>query len=537
MQDLSLPKLKLPALTLPGLLLGGLLFRGLCAYLLFPGFDEAYYYVYSRHLSWSYFDHPVLVALSARLGWQLTGVISPFTLRLGALLLYTGSLWLLYLSAKRLFDPRVGRLALAIATVTPLFTVGFGILTSPENPLIFFWTATLYLAAAEFFPTAGDGAALYRPSWRIAGIGILLGLTCLGKYHGFVLGLGLVGFCVQAPYRRALSSPWLLAALILFGLTLFPLWFWNLQHNWISFQFQLSMRFEDAEPSRYSLLNLLGVFLMEIGYLFPTVGLPLWWIAGRSLWQQRQQLGPLPAAKRALLDKKAFLLWVSLPVMLGFTLLGGSQPILPGWPAPGFWGLTILLAEWASQRQALMLRRWLIGTGLCVSTLMLLVSLHVALGIFQKPGQYALLGGFLAPQQDPTTELLDPRSLHQAFKSSPALIAALKNTDFIFTDNLFLAGYIDMAVRPLTQVPVTVFSQDPRGFAFWYSPDQWVGKTALYITSSSFSQQPESLKTFRAYFASVEKIDAVSIRRGGTVTETFNLFVAKQLVQPYFYPY
>ncbi|MFE4106319.1 ArnT family glycosyltransferase [Almyronema epifaneia] len=520
------------------LLLGGLLFRSICAYLLSPGFDEAYYYLYSRHLHWSYFDHPLLVAFSTRLGWQLTGLISPFTIRIGALLLYTGSLGWLYLTAKRLFDQQVGLLAVAIATVTPLFTVGFGLLTSPENPLIFFWTATLYLATLEFFPNQGDRAAVYRPSWRIAGLGVLLGLTCLGKYHGFVLGLGLVGFCLsQAAYRKALTSPWTLAALVLFVATLFPLWFWNLQHDWISFQFQLSMRFETSEASGYSLLSLLGVLLMELGYLFPTIGWPLWGVAGRSLWQQRQRFSPKPSVEIWQLDKKALILWVSLPIMLGFTLLGGAQPILPGWPAPGFWGITILLAEEASHWRGHTLRRWLVGTGLSGASLLLLVSLHVNLGIFQQPSQYALLGGFVPPPQDPTTALIDPRSLHQAFAASPELTAALKNTDFVFTNDLFLAGYIDMAIRPLTSVPVTVFSPDPRGFAFWYDPAQWLGKTALYLTSDQFYQQPEILAAYRPYFAGIEETATIALRRGGTVTKTFHAFTAKTMIRPYVYPY
>jgi len=46
----------------------GLLFRCVIAFWLYPGFDEAYYYLYSLHLDWSYFDHPVLVALTTGFG-------------------------------------------------------------------------------------------------------------------------------------------------------------------------------------------------------------------------------------------------------------------------------------------------------------------------------------------------------------------------------------------------------------------------------------------------------------------------------------
>ncbi|WP_155726575.1 hypothetical protein [Microcystis aeruginosa] len=38
------------------LLIGGLLFRIIIALGLYPGYDEAYYYVYSHNLDWSYFD-------------------------------------------------------------------------------------------------------------------------------------------------------------------------------------------------------------------------------------------------------------------------------------------------------------------------------------------------------------------------------------------------------------------------------------------------------------------------------------------------
>jgi len=58
----------------------GLLFRCVIAFWLYPGFDEAYYYLYSLHLDWSYFDHPVLVAHNCF--GPVTGVVSQFTIRL-----------------------------------------------------------------------------------------------------------------------------------------------------------------------------------------------------------------------------------------------------------------------------------------------------------------------------------------------------------------------------------------------------------------------------------------------------------------------
>lgn len=104
-----------------GLLLGGLLVRSAIAVWLPPGFDEAYYYLYTQHLDWSYFDHPLMVGLSTGFGPWLTGYVSQFTIRIGSLLLYTGALMLLYLTSVRLFSQKAAFLTVAIASLIPIF--------------------------------------------------------------------------------------------------------------------------------------------------------------------------------------------------------------------------------------------------------------------------------------------------------------------------------------------------------------------------------------------------------------------------------
>ncbi|MDJ0703438.1 MAG: glycosyltransferase family 39 protein [Leptolyngbyaceae cyanobacterium MO_188.B28] len=543
-----------PHRTVLYLLLGGLLFRGIVAFFLFPGFDEAYYYLYTQHLDWSYFDHPLLVALTTGVGpWSL-GAISQFTLRLGALLIHTGSLILLYLTAARLFSSDAARLTLAIATIAPLFALGFGSLTSPDNMLIFAWTATLFWAACEFFPSqsgtssADSGASLpsvsYRPTYRLAAFGVLIGLACLSKYHGFILALSLVGFCLTSRrYRCALISPWMALAFGLFVITLFPLWYWNLNHDWISFRFHLSMRFDGGnDQGGYSAFGMLVAFLAGVGYLFPTLGFPLWWVSGRALLAQlkaafgHSQTGDDPGFRQ----KQALILWVSLPIMVGFTVLGGFQAIYPAWPAPGFWSMTLLLGERAVHwrlRSRRWVQRWLVGSGLIVATLLSIALLHITTGTFQKPSDYALLGGFIPPQQDGSTSLIDVGQLRRRLADSSEVNAALQEVDFIFSNEVFLTSYLDMAIRPLTQLPVVCFSADPRGFALWFDPAQFVGQDALYLTPETLHSTPESAEDFRAYFASLEEIETVSLERGGAVTATFHIYRARTMVKPYVYPY
>lgn len=520
------------------LLVGGLLFRSFLAFSVYPTFDEAYYYLYSLHLDWSYFDHPFMVGLTTGFGPWLTGVVSQFTIRLGALICYTGSLVLLYLTSKRLFSAKAAELTLAIATICPIFQVSFGILSLPDSPLMFFWSASLYCAAYEFFPQPRNqescSSNLYVPSYRLAVLGILVGLACDSKYHGFVLGLGLIGFCLTSPrHRCVVRSPWAWLGLGLFIITISPIVFWNIQHDWVSFRFQS----ERAVPkSGYNLLSVISVFFLGIAYLFPTIGFPLWWVSLRSAVSRTNELF---YQKRKDLDASVLLiLWVSLPLIFGFTFIGGYRQILPAWTMPGFWGTTLLLGQQAviwQEKSRRSVRRWLLGSGIAVSSMLLIVLLQITAGIMQKPSQYALMGGFLPPKNDPSTELIDIGQLRRGFAESPVLSAALHNSSFIFTNRYYLGGPIAMSLKPLADTPITCFDigKDLRGFAFWSKPGQWLGKDALYITTAPFNLRKDLMANYRTYFSSVNEIETIPIRRGGVVINVVYVYQAKTLLKPY----
>jgi 4-amino-4-deoxy-L-arabinose transferase-like glycosyltransferase len=519
--------------TLVWVLLGGLLVRSAIALWLPPGFDEAYYYLYTQNLDWSYFDHPLMVAFSTGFGVWLTGNVSQFTIRLGPLLLYTGSLIFLYLAAKRLFSQQAGVLTVAIASLIPIFVVGFGVLTLPDSPLIFFWSATLSVAAEEFFRQPK-----YRPSSRLALIGLLVGLACLSKYHGIVLGFGLVGFCLtSSQHRVALVSRWMGFAIALFLLALSPILIWNLHHDWVSLRYQSGR----AIPDRgFSLLDLLGAFLIGVAYLFPTFGFPLWWVSGKAVGRQQAE-GRGQREKRSQEPKitaptphrpTLLLLWLSLPLMVGFTLMGGYRPILPTWAMPGFWGASVLLGAQAAfwqQRSPQGVRRWLWGSGLVIGTLALVALLHLNLGTLQKPSRFAWLGGFLPANADASVQLLDIQQIRQGFQRSPALQTALAQADFVFTNEIFLSGQVGMAIAPLNPPPMTTFNEDLRGFAFWSTATEWVGKNGLYVTSNRL---PDAAP-YQDYFQTITKIGEIPIQRGGTTVETVQVYQAMNLLKPF----
>jgi 4-amino-4-deoxy-L-arabinose transferase-like glycosyltransferase len=518
----------------------GLLFRMLVAGLLMPGLDEAYYYLYTLNPAWSYFDHPPLVALTTGLGLALNGgEVSPFSIRFGSLLLYTVTLLLLYLAGKQLFGARVGLLALILASITPIFQVAFGLMTLPDAPLMVFWMATVWVAALEFFPEGGEAETRparsdYQPTYRLALLGILVGLACLGKYHGFFLGGGLVLFCLTSPrHRRALVSPWALLALGLFGLTLTPLLYWNASHDWASFTFQA----ERSVPVRkFQFRQLLDALLLEWGYLFPTIGIPLWWVSLKALTAQIRA----PLIRRLndhgdqQMAQQRLILWVSLPVFFGFTLIGGYRQILPTWAMPGAFSAMLLLARQADRWHPRGVRRWLTGTAIVVTTILLIALSHVSFGTLQKPSDTALLGGLIPFQEDASVQLIDVEQMRAEVARSAPLMQALQQSDFLFSNRFHLAGHIAMALHPLADRPMTCFDQrDMRGFAFWSAATDWVGKNALYITSNEFQTGQDSAAEYRPYFQTWTKVGEIPLRRGGVIVDKFHVYAGTRLLRPF----
>ena len=521
------------------ILLVGFLVRLFISIWLNPGFDEAYYYLYTLHPDWSYFDHPPLVAFTTGIGVWLTGQVSQFTIRIGTLLLYTGSLIFLYLAALRLYTLQIAINTLAIASAIPIFQIAFGILNIPDTPLLFFWAMSLWLAAQEFFDYR-----VYRPSFRLTLLCLTVGLACLGKYHGFILGFGLVGFCLFSPnYRRAFRSHWFLIGIPVFLLTISPILYWNISHDWVSFRFQS----ERAVPnSSYQIDRVVVNLLIDMLYLFPTFGFPLLWAVIRSTilqlrnfkWQQYPSSRSFDREWE--LDKRGLLLWLSLPLILGFTIVSGYQQILPAWKMPGYWSATMLLAERISiNRRYAHSRipyRWFFGS---IAVILLLFSIalsHVALGTFQTPGKSSIFG-LLPIKTDNSTQIFDIQQLRQGFVNNNKLNLALKQADFVFTNRYYLGGQIGMAIEPIFHKPLTCLDPDPRGFAFWSKPKQWVGKNAIYLGTKTFEVDLDAKNRYPSYFKKITKLGEIPIRRGGEVVETFSVYQAQTMLKAFPRPY
>ncbi len=229
-------------------------------------FDEAYYWMWSKHLSFGYYDHPPMVALVIRLGTVIAGD-TEFGVRLGSVLLALPMSWAVYRSAEILFgSARVASTAAILLNVTLMAAVGTLIVT-PDSPLLVAASFVLFFLAKVL--ETGRGA------WWLA-VGAAVGAALLSKYTALLFGPAIVIWLASAPkLRRWLISPWPylggLVALAIFS----PVILWNADHRWVSFIKQIGRaRIEDFRPAYVGeLIPTQIAFATPLVFILGTMGL------------------------------------------------------------------------------------------------------------------------------------------------------------------------------------------------------------------------------------------------------------------------
>ena len=192
-------------------------------------FDEAYYWIWSKHLAFGYYDHPPGVALVIRLGTMIAGD-TELGVRLISILLALPMSFAVFRTAEILFGRRVAANATILLNVTLMAAVGTLIVT-PDSPLLVTSSFVLFFLAKVL--ESGRGA------WWLA-VGVATGLALASKYTAMFFGPAIVIWLISVPkLRRWFASPWLylggLTALAVFS----PVILWNADHHWVSFIKQL----------------------------------------------------------------------------------------------------------------------------------------------------------------------------------------------------------------------------------------------------------------------------------------------------------
>ena len=242
-----------------------IILRGVAAAFLPLSADEAYYWLWSKHLAAGYFDHPPIIAWLIRAGTAVFGD-TPFGVRAMGVLLSMPASWFVWRAATTVIkDEHRAALAALVFNLTLMISVEL-LAATPDMPSVV--TAAAFVYCIARVQASGNGVW-----WLLAGIAAGLGL--LAKFSMLFLLAGAFAWLLldrnarpraDAPSKTkwlATAWPWAGAGLALLIFT--PNLIWQSQHHWETFAFQFA-----RVGNGHFTLRFLGEFLAaQLGLATP----------------------------------------------------------------------------------------------------------------------------------------------------------------------------------------------------------------------------------------------------------------------------
>ena len=454
--------------------------------------QEAYYWVFSLHPAWSYFDHPPLTAAVIGLFTTLLGD-QALAVRLGALLFSLGFSLLAYLVGKDLFGPRVGFWTGLISTLLPSYAITALIIT-PDSPLVFFWTLS-YLPDPEggsrkpprlppfirSFPGTGPLIQIHGrifSSFPAPILSVYPGPAAPLETLGALRGLGPGGRWFFP--RSSGGMPGTTGPLLPFnppnGL---GSWANSLRPTWAPFW---PPRWGSSAP------------LVFAGMAVP-LGLGLKRFFRRKSWQEN------------------YLLSLSLPMIGLFTLVATREWVKMNWLIPAYLPLILLMLGY--YRERIFAWSW-VYRGIAAWTWVTVGLFFILLHLWPFVPQIKVSGSM--------DTLTGWRELAIYLESVRIKMPRPQDT-FILAWGHKTAAELEYHLQ--SRVPVvaqTALGKKALAYDYWFDPTPLKGKDALFVWSELENFPDEGSGLLEQFFLHVEKAEPFTVYRGRHPLRTFRIF-------------
>jgi dolichol-phosphate mannosyltransferase len=475
------------------ILIAGLLLLQLVALAgpdLFP--EEAYYWLYARHLDLGYLDHPPVVAWLINLGTMAFGH-GEFGVRIFAFICHLVTCFFVFRLTTLWFERRAAWTAVAMLQVLPFFFMT-GFIITPDAPLAACWAGTLYFLARVVFQENGR-------AWL--GVGICLGLGMLSKYTIALIGPATLLFMALDPQsRRWFRSGAPYGAVLLAAVIFTPVLIWNAQHDWASFAYQGVARV--TAPRRFSAHELLGSILV---ILTPLVLL----LAIHALAPRRS----LDVNSRVRLFCQIFTL-VPLAVFVIFSL---THRVKLNWTGPLWLAVIPAIAAHLTGAPSLLTRRSWIATVALACVIYPAFLTYLAFGL---PGLgYSAKMDLLPVGWSEMGVALEQLKHETRERTQTATVVVGMDRNFIASQAAFYAVDQEAAVRETTGAHL--FGRNSLMFKFWTPPASLQGATLLLV---SFQRQDLDQEAIRRRCLSLGPITQHYLIRNGKPIRSYFTSVA-----------
>ncbi len=276
--------------------------------------DESYYWTYSQHLQWNYFDHPPLVAIWIRFFTANLLLQHTFFIRLGSIVGCAIASYFIYKTIKTIYNDRAAFIGVFLYNISFYACITAGLLITPDTPQMVFWTCAMYMATKIL---EEDTKWKY---WALFGIAV--GLSIMSKIHAVFLWQGM--FLYALIYKRSwFTKPAFYFSGLLTILIFSPIIIWNINNDFITYRFHSERVVVDANAT----LHWRSVIKEIIGQL--VINNPFNIAIIIVFFRKRHQ---------DLKNNAALLLFklISVPLLLIIFLIALFRSALPHWSGPAY---------------------------------------------------------------------------------------------------------------------------------------------------------------------------------------------------------
>ncbi|EEF61062.1 glycosyltransferase family 39 protein [Pedosphaera parvula] len=467
--------------------------------------DEAYQWLWSKHLALSYYSKPPLIAYVQWLGTHIWGD-NVFGVRFFSPIISTIVSVALLRFMARTVGARAAFWMSALRLAIPFMLIG-SILMTIDPLSVMFYT----LAMIAGWSAVQENATIRNWSW----VGLWMGLGFLSKYTGlFQLASWVLLFVLWPPARKQLRKPGPYVALLINLICALPVLIWNYQHHWITVQhvandgsLQQDWNLSPAQllhSFQQFTLNFIGAELVLLNpfFLIPTI------FAAFVFWRYKSEKPIL-----------VYFFSMGAPIVAAYFLLTFHARVLPNWIAPSIIPMFCLAVVYYDLRWQQGSRRilLLLVTGLVLGSLAT-IFLHETKLINRIVG---VAGYTLPPNKDPLRRLTAWTDTAQVVEDARQKLSKEGKPVFIIGGHYGIASQIAFNLPEARKCataddPLVYFitSEEPvNQFYFWPGYESRKGQNAIYVQELDLigPPPPSPPEQLEDEFESVTDLDAVYV--------------------------
>lgn len=411
--------------------------------------DEAYYWLWSKHLELSYYDHSPMVAYFIKLTTLFSD--SEFFVRFSSIIvtvILTVLLWKLVI--KIFNNEQIASASVIILHSMPiLFTAS--IIITPDTPVFLFLSLATYYVW-NLIETDKQN------NWYL--IGLFFGLSLLSKYTAilflfslFLYVLFMNKFCWFKKYQ-------LYIGLIISFICCFPVLYWNYSNDWVSFAYQ----FGHGLSNKGIRFNYIGEYLgTQLGIFNIFLFIPALILSLKYIFSKQKE--------------KVFLAVFSVPIILFYAVTALKK--LPGanWPIPAYFTFSIIAAKFCFDTDS-KIRKNILVISICFNVIVsLLVGLHA---------KYTIVP---LDKFSNDVAIADATNYFHGYKELSEKILE-NNIDFVLTPAHQLAAIIEYYGKGKIKAHAYSNSRKKSQFDVWGFPEKFDYKQPAFVYESEDGKPP-----------------------------------------------